>query len=209
MYRPKHFDVEDVERLQALVRHQPFATIVSPSPEGLVASHIPFVLRPNEGPHGLLFGHVARANRQWEAFDGEAEALVTFQGPHAYVSPAWMESASNVPTWNYVAVHVYGRPRILESPAVVRERMEELVGQSEQGRNAPWTTADAPAEFLDGMLRGIVAFDLLIDRIEGKWKLSQNKSDSECRRVIAGLESEGGAAGRETAREMRRELDED
>lgn len=209
MYRPKHFDVDEVERLHALIRDEPFGTLVSRTPDGFVASHIPFVLRANQGSRGALFGHVARANRQWESFDGRTEVLATFHGPHAYVSPAWMESPSNVPTWNYVAVHVYGCPRVLESPSIVRERMDELVAQSEANRASPWSTTDAPADFVDGMLRGIVAFDLEIERIEGKWKLSQNKSEADRRRAIEGLEAEGGATGCDTAAEMRRALDAD
>ncbi len=203
MYRPKHFDVDEISRLHELIREEPFGTLISPDSAGLVASHVPFVLRAG-GDLGTLFGHVARSNAQWKGFDGATEVLVTFQGPHAYVSPAWMESESNVPTWNYIAVHAYGRPRILESPTVVRERMNELVAQSERSRSLPWTIEDAPADFVEKMLRGIVAFDLEIERIEGKWKLSQNKSEADHQGALDGLEAEGGEAGAEMAREMRR-----
>ncbi len=204
MYRPKHFDVEDLDLLHGLIRAHSFGTLVSNGEDGLVASHIPFLLDPDEGASGSLFGHVARANPQWRDFDGRSDLLVTFQGPHAYVSPAWMEAETSVPTWNYVAVHVYGRPRIVEDSDRVRASIERLVAANEAPRVNPWTTTDAPPSFVDGMLRGVVAFDLPIDRIEGKWKLSQNKSPADRRGAIDGLEAEGGTPGCEVAEEMRK-----
>ncbi len=207
MYRPRHFDVDDLARLHSMIRGQSFGTLVSLGAEGLVASHIPFLLDPEQGPSGSLFGHVARANSQWKGFDGQAEVLVTFQGPHAYVSPAWMEGDQNVPTWNYVAVHVSGRPRVIADPDRVRTSIERLVAANESSRSSPWTTQDAPSDFVDGMLRGIVAFDLGIHRIEGKWKLSQNKAEVDRCGAIAGLEAEGGTAACDIAREMRASLE--
>lgn len=204
MYRPRHFDVDDIARTHAMIEEHPFGSLISRDESGLVASHIPFLLDRAVGELGSLFGHVARANDQWQSFDGAREVLVLFQGSHAYVSPAWMPGERNVPTWNYLAVHVYGRPRVVEDPEVVRARIESLVAANEASRSAPWTTADAPADFVDGMLGGIVAFDLPIDRIEGKWKLSQNKSEEDRAGAIAGLEREGGTAGCEVAQEMRK-----
>lgn len=206
MYRPKHFDEPHFERLHEFVREQPFGTIVSQGEAGLEASHVPFLIDAVPDSPGRLFGHLARANPQWRAFDGEAECLTVFQGPHAYVSPAWMESASNVPTWNYVAVHAYGRPEVIEDPDRVRAGIERLVATSEAFRSSPWATGKAPADFIDGLLRGIVAFDLPIDRIEGKWKLSQNKSEADRRGIIRGLEAEGGEASSDLARVMRDRL---
>lgn len=206
MYRPKHFDESDAERMHAMIREHSFGALVSAGDRGIVASHIPFTLDSECGALGSLFGHVARANDQWRAFDGDAEVLVIFQGPHAYVSPAWMPGERNVPTWNYVSVHVSGRPRLIDEPDIVRARIEGLVATNEASRTKPWKTTDVPADFVDGMLGGIVAFDLPIDRLEGKWKLSQNKNDADRRGAIAGLEAEGGLAGCDVAKEMRRTL---
>jgi len=206
MYRPKHFDVRSTERMHAMIREYPFGALVSTGESGFVASHLPFTLDPERGALGRLSGHFARANDQWRGFDGDAEALVLFQGPHAYVSPAWMSGARNVPTWNYIAVHVFGRPRIIDDPEIARARLESLVAANEAFRATPWTTGDAPADFVDAMVGGIVAFDLPIDRLEGKWKLSQNKTETDRRGAIEGLETEGGPAGCDVAREMRREM---
>lgn len=206
MYRPKHFDVDDLARMHAMIREHSFGTLVSQHESGPVATHIPFLLDPARGPRGCLVGHVARANDQWRSFDGNTEVLVIFLGPHAYVSPAWMDSERNVPTWNYTAVHAVGRPQVLDDPDVARTRIEELVEANEGPRTKPWTTRDAPEDFVDGMLGGIVPFDLEIDRLEGKWKLSQNKSEADRLGAIDGLENEGGASGCDVAKEMRKTL---
>src|SRR5437879_1488408 len=115
MYLPKHFEVTDEEKVNAVMLEHSFATVVTQGDGGLFASHVPVVFRPERGARGRLEGHVARANPHWRHFVPEREALVIFQGPHAYVSPSWYETKPAVPTWNYVAVHAYGRPRLLES----------------------------------------------------------------------------------------------
>ena len=204
MYRPRHFDVSDRAELLEQIRKEPFGVLVSQGGQGLVASHVPFLLERGEDGD-VLFGHVARPNEQWRDFDGQSEVLVVFSGPHAYVSPAWASPEKTVPTWNYVAVHVYGVPRIVEAPAVVRQRIDQLVAEHEGRRDRPWASDQLPESLFGGLLRGIVAFELVIDRIEGKRKLSQNKSEADRRGVVQGLEAEGGAPGWDVAREMRKE----
>lgn len=205
MYRPRHFDVSDRATLLEQIRKEPFGVLFSQVDQRLVASHVPFLLETGDGGD-VLFGHVARPNEQWRDFDGRREVLVVFSGPHAYVSPAWASPEKTVPTWNYVAVHVYGVPRIVEDPTSVRRRIDELVAEHEGRRDRPWASEQLPDELVGGLLRGIVAFELVVDRIEGKWKLSQNKSEDDRRGVVQGLEAEGGAPGWDVAREMRKEL---
>jgi transcriptional regulator len=197
MYVPEHFAERDVAALHALVRTRPFALLTSARPGAPpVATHLPLLL---DGEQGMLVGHVARANPHWRHFDGETPALAVFQGPHAYVSARWYGAAKNVPTWNYLAVHVSGRPRILSDTARVFALLRELMGENdlalpEPARalgQGPRELADIPFAHLDRLARGIVAFELPIERISGKRKLSQNKKPSERRLLAAGLRAAG------------------
>jgi len=178
MYVPQHFAVSDAAIADAFVREYAFATLVSNRGEGLFATHVPLLLEGSLGEQARFLGHVARANPHWRAFDGEREFLAIFSGPHAYVSPAWYVDQRAVPTWNYAAVHVYGRVRALEDP----ERVQALLGQllqTYEGSAAPaWRTA-LPADFWSSMSRGIVAFELHVLRYEAKFKLGQNRSQAD------------------------------
>ncbi len=194
MYVPPAFAEENPETLHALIRSHDFGlllTVVDGAPFG---THLPFMLDAERGEKGTLVAHMARANPHWRSFDGAAEALVVFQGPHAYVSPSWYDPANNaVPTWNYAVVHAYGVPRILDDPGEVRARQERLVDVQEAGMAAPWRMDSQPENYLAGMLKGIVAFEIPIARLEGKFKLNQNHPEGNRRGAIAGLKARGGA----------------
>ena len=164
MYVPGSFAVSDEKTLEAFSETYDFGTLVSSSSAGLIASHIPLVLR-HVGKKALLVGHVARANDQWRHFDGSAEALAVFHGPHAYVSPTWYATSPAVPTWNYAAVHVYGKPRANEDRASTRSALEALVARYESTRANPWKTDDLAADSYAKLAAAIVAFEMPIDRI--------------------------------------------
>jgi len=187
MYVPKAFREDDVARLHGFIRTWSFALLVTDVDGVPGATHLPFVLEAAAGPQGRLIGHVARANPQWQAFDGTRQALAVFGGPHAYVSPTWYATSPAVPTWNYAAIHAYGRPRILEGTEAARDAVERLVRE----HDAAWRLGDQPAEFVAGMLRGIVAFELPIERLEGKLKLSQNRPAADRPGILRGLRAGG------------------
>jgi transcriptional regulator len=200
MYIPKHFELTDKATMHDLMRQFSFATIVSVL-EGLpFATHMPVVVRPELGEHGLLRTHIARANPQWESFSTDAEILVIFQGDHTYISPKWYETHPSVPTWNYVTVHAYGKPKIVEEPERVRELLDELIGTYEGEKG--WNSSHLSEKYMDGMMRGIVAFEIEITRLEGKMKLSQNRSETDRHGVIAGLDASTQTVDHEVARHM-------
>ena len=197
MYVPKAFREDDVARLHGFLRAWSFALLVTDVDGEPVATHLPLVLDERAAPDGRLIGHVARPNPQWRAFDGRRQALAIFSGPHAYVSPTWYATAPAVPTWNYAAVHAYGRPRVLEGLDATRDAVARLVAVHDPA----WRLADQPADFIAGMLRGIVAFEMPIERLEGKLKLSQNRPAADRPGVVRALRS-GGAPGRAVAELM-------
>jgi transcriptional regulator len=189
MYTPEAFREDDITRLHALMQDYNFAALVTQQPDGLpVATHLPFIVDTKRGSsgYGTLLCHMARANPQWRSFDGEREALVIFQGPHAYVSPSWYEEPLSVPTWNYAVVHAYGRPRIIEDATELYNNLRMLVQQSEAQFEKPWPF-DLPANFVQGMMRGTVGFEIEITRLEGKFKLNQNRSLADQAHVAATL----------------------
>jgi transcriptional regulator len=193
MYVPKHFAETDVAKLHALMRAHAFAMLVSWQDGAPFATHVPLLLDAERGPFGTLVGHMARANPHWQAFDARAPALAIFQGPHAYVSPRWFTSAPNVPSWNYEVVHATGAPRVLEDPAAVRALLERSAALFEAGAKEPWSLASVTEKYVAGLQRGIVAFEVPIERLEGKRKLSQNKPAADRAGVAAGLRAEGSA----------------
>jgi transcriptional regulator len=189
MYVPAPFAVSDEKTLEWFIERYEFATLITPSATGLVASHIPIMLRRSAG-NSVLIGHVARANRQWKHFDGSADALAIFQGPHAYVSPTWYASSPAVPTWNYAVVHVYGKPRAREEGSFTAAALRDLVARHEDSRATPWRTEDLAADVYEKLAKGIVAFEMPIDRIEGKFKLGQNRSQDDRLGMLKGLDAE-------------------
>lgn len=189
MYVPKHFAVNDPAWIAAFIDEHRFATLVTVLDGVPFATHLPLVYDPRSGPHGTLLGHVARANPHWRTLD--VEQLAIFTGPHAYVSPTWYEAAGPaVPTWNYTAVHAYGRARILEEASEVRALLVRLTDREESGFERPYTVDAQDADYLEHMMRQIVAFELPIERLEAKAKLSQNRTPEERERVAAALGGE-------------------
>lgn len=211
MYVPAAFRLTDRARMIEIMRAYNFALLVT-APDGRAqASHLPFLYEAEEGPEGTLYAHMARANPQWRDFAAVAEsggeALVVFQGPHSYISPTWYASEQpNVPTWNYVAVHAYGRPQVIEDPAAARALLERLVAVQEAGLMPSWFTAGLSDTFISGMLRGLVAFRMPVARLEAKAKLSQNKTAAQLAAATAVLEAAEAPIARETGAWMRAAL---
>jgi transcriptional regulator len=183
MYIPKSFAETDLPTLYQFMREYNFATLVSQSEGHLSATHLPVLL---DAERGVLKAHLARANDQWKTFGGQ-EALVIFQGPHSYISPTWYEVHPSVPTWNYAAVHVYGTPYLIEDEDAVRAGLGELVYHHEQGRQPEWPMDGLPEDYIQKMMRSIVFFEIGIARIEGKYKLNQNRSEIDQERVVERL----------------------
>jgi transcriptional regulator len=203
MYLPAPFLETDRATLAAVIQDFPFALLIATRdgapPE---IAHLPFLLEPGEGEHGTLYFHVARPNPVGGLLDGTKPATVVFQGPHAYVSPSWYQGEVAVPTWNYVAVHAHGTPvPIIDDQAVAR-LLDRLVASEERHLPAPWTTAGQTTDFLGKMRRGIVAFAMPIERLEGKFKLSQNRPAADREGARAGLRGRGGTLNLATADAM-------
>jgi transcriptional regulator len=195
VYVPPAFREDRPDVLHGVIRGYSFGTLVSSLDGEPFATHLPFLLDPTRGEHGTLLGHLARANPHWQGFATGGESLALFQGPHAFISPTWYATEFAVPTWNYVAVHAYGRPRVIEDEATVRAFLERLVGEYEDPKGRPWTMERLPAEMLSGLLRAIVAFEIPITRMEGKRKLNQNRSQADRRGVVAALRQQGDPLG--------------
>lgn len=192
MYIPPWFEEKDSRILTRFIRDHPFATLVSVTPNGPLATHLPLELMSIEesgDPHPILLGHVARANPHWRHF--ASDALAIFHGPHAYISPSWYVSDRLVPTWNYAAVHVYGRPRVLEDPIRVRQVLDTLVERFESSRPNRWVNS-LELEFMNKLQSSIVAFEFPIDRMEGKVKLGQNHQQADQEASLAALSAESG-----------------
>jgi transcriptional regulator len=213
VYVPPHFRQDDGDAIAALIAAAPLGTLVTTGAAGFHASHVPMMLDRDASPNGTLLFHLARANEQWRDVDPDAEAMVIFRGADAYISPSWFptkrETGKVVPTWNYVAVHVYGPLRISEEPAHLRDLVERLTGVHEAAMPHPWEVSDAPESYVAGQLRGIVGIELPIARIEAKWKLSQNKTAADISGAVAALLASNDANARATGAEMAAALDED
>ena len=198
MYLPAHFAEVRSAVVHALVEQHPLATLVLSHADTLVANHVPLRFAANSPAGEVLQGHVARANPLWQMLAAEPRALAIFQGPQAYVSPSLYPGKAGhgkvVPTWNYAVVHVHGRLRAIDSREWLRALVTQQTVSQEQARAQPWQVSDAPAAYIDTMLGGIVGIELTVERIEGKYKLSQNRETADREGVIAGLSSSPGAA---------------
>ncbi|MGA9868725.1 MAG: FMN-binding negative transcriptional regulator [Acetobacteraceae bacterium] len=192
---PPAFNEERTDILHAAIREAGLATLVTLTDEGLIASHVPLLLDPTPAPYGTLIGHLASPNPQAKHSVADVQALAIFQGPDAYVTPSWYatkrETGKVVPTWNYVAIHAYGSIRFFDDSARLLEIVTRLTERHESSRAQPWGVADAPADFVATMLRGIIGFEIPIARLQGKWKMSQNRPPADRVGVIAGLTEEG------------------
>jgi transcriptional regulator len=203
MYQPTHFREDRIEVQHDLIRAHPLGLVITAGPGGLMANSIPFLVGPGVSEKGTLRGHLARANPQWRELGAVEECLVVFQGPQAYITPSWYatkrETGKVVPTWNYVTVHVWGRPAVVEDTGWLRRQIEDLTRSRERVRAAPWHVSDAPENYIAAQIQAIVGVEIAIARIEGKWKVSQNRPAADRTGVVAGLR-EIGEAGEAMAR---------
>ena len=201
MYLPSTFKINDPSIINDLMRSYSFAQLVTNVNGIPFASHIPLLLDQVES-QGRLLGHVAKANKQWVGFDGTNEALIVFTGPHAYISPNWYTSENLVPTWNYISVHAYGKPRIISDPIDAVDVMRRLVEFYENDDTGNWSIDNLDSNFKEKKLKGIVTFEIPIDRVEGKFKLSQNRALLDRQGAIQGLIDSGGVEEKKLAQFM-------
>ena len=204
MYIPTAFAETDTVALHEFMRRYSFAVLISHGNEGLLANHVPLLLDVEGAPQGVLLGHMARANPQWDQVEGEVMAV--FSGPHAYVSPAWYGEAETVPTWNYVAVHAHGTFHVIEDKDILLSILRRSVQFYESRRESPWDFVDS-APHIDRLLEAIVGFRVVIKRLEGKRKLSQNHTEVRRRRVIQALAGQPDDDSQAIARLMAEDLD--
>jgi transcriptional regulator len=205
MYNPRSYRNDRLEELFALIRRYNFGTLFTHRQGESFVTHLPFLVDAERGSHGTLVAHMARANGHWKAFDGAAPSVVVFTGPHAYVSPAWYREQETVPTWNYAVVHATGTPRLVTDDTRLREMVMRLVENHEAPLDRPWDVRRAES-VMRIELAAIVGFEIPIDHIEGKFKLSQNRSREDQEGVVRALESSGDSSEREIARMMRENL---
>jgi transcriptional regulator len=193
MYLPRHFQENRVDAVATIIRDHPLATLVSLAGDGLLATHLPMLWDPEPAPFGTLTGHVARPNPYGRVMPSHVDSLAIFTGPHAYISPSWYPSKREhgkvVPTWNYIVVHAYGPLRTIDDAAWVRALVTRLTEIQERDMPDPWRIADAPESFIERMVAGIVGVEMPIRRFEGKWKLSQNRTDADVASTIEGLDA--------------------
>lgn len=199
MYVPKAFHEDRADVLHAAMKEIGAAAIVGHDADGLVATHAPIELVPEPVPNGIIRIHFARANPHAQAIKDGQELLLIFQGPQGYITPSWYPSkhltGKVVPTWNYVAVHAYGTAKVFEDAIKLKAHLAALTDHFEGGYHLPWKIDDAPQAFIDGMCRAIIGFEITLNRIEGKWKMSQNKSAHDRMGVMNGLRAQGDSVG--------------
>ncbi|MBF6594425.1 MAG: FMN-binding negative transcriptional regulator [Thermaceae bacterium] len=199
MYIPKFNQVTDAGVMLEFMQHNAFATLVSLHQGMPFATPIPFVVESTQ----RLTGHMAKANPQWTSFEQNGQVLIIFQGHHSFISPTWYEKHPSVPTWNYMTVQAYGKLRVVEEPEAVKELLHALVSQYEQ----EWKMEELPETYLHGMMQGIVAFEIEITRLEGKFKLSQNRSQADQKRVVEALGASSNPSDRAIAEQMAKHLE--
>lgn len=195
MYRPPAFREDRLDVMHDLIRKHPLAMLVTGGEHGLMANLIPFEIDPDGSPNGTLRAHLAKANEQVAALQAGAEAMIIFQGPNTYVTPSWYatkrEHGKVVPTWNYVVVQAWGTPHVEDGAEWLRRQIGSLTRTQEAGRAQPWAVEDAPENFIAGQIKGIIGIEIPISRIEGKWKVSQNRGEADRTGVADGLRQEG------------------
>jgi transcriptional regulator len=198
MYQPPHFREDRLDVQHRLIVTHPLGLLVTAGPGGLQANNIPFLIDPAASERGTLRAHLARANPQIAELAAVTECLIVFQGPQHYISPSLyptkQEAGKVVPTWNYITVHAWGAPRVIDDAGWIHQQVDDLTHHKESTRAAPWQVSDAPDAFVNAQLKGIIGLEIPIARIEGKWKVSQNRPAVDQAGVVAGLQSEGGDA---------------
>lgn len=207
MYIPKHFSENNTIILQQLMHDYSFATLVSTGEDGVpLATPLPMLYEPDPPPYGVLKAHMALGNPQWRTFQTEREVLVIFQGPHTYISPSWYEVELSVPTWNYATVHAYGKARCIEDQTELYAHLKALIETHEAQFAEPWPF-QLPTDYLERMMKGTVGFTIQITRLEGKFKMSQNRTVAEQEHVIEALNTATDTTTRAVAQIMRKRLD--
>jgi transcriptional regulator len=195
MYQLLHFREDRVEVQHALIRAHSLGLLVTAGPGGLQANHIPFLVDDDGSECGALRAHLARANPQVHELLAVGECLIVFQGPQLYISPSLYptkrETGKVVPTWNYITVHAWGRPHVIDDTAWLRQQIDDLTRHKEATRAAPWQVSDAPDPFVAAQIKGIIGLEIPISRIEGKWKVSQNRPAVDRTGVVEGLRGNG------------------
>jgi transcriptional regulator len=203
LYLPAHFNETRVDVLHALMRAHPLTTLVTSSDSGLIANHVPVQTLDEPTPLGSIRGHVARANPLWREYRGDSQALAIFQGPQVYISPSFYPSKAKtgevVPTWDYAVVHASGTLRFIDDVEWLRSFVSGLTDTHESARPQPWNIGDAPANYIDKMLKLIVGFEFSIAALTGKWKVSQNRPEADRQGVIHNLRSAGDPDSRDIA----------
>lgn len=205
MYTPFSFVEKHLSKLHSCIEENSFATLVTTDSTGPVVSHLPLLLDRDAGPNGTLIGHMAKANSQWRDIKN-ADALAIFHGPHAYVSPGWLDEQNVVPTWNYVAVHATGKVKLVEDQTEMLDIVRRYVNFYESSMPEPWQLESADPEFIEKLLDAIVGFTIEIESIEGKWKLNQNHPEERRQRIIDGLQSRPGEDNSQIAELMQATL---
>jgi transcriptional regulator len=197
MYQPPHFREDRIEVQHDLIRNHSLGLLITAGPGGLIANPVPFLI-DSASKHGTLRAHIARGNPQQHELAAVDECLIVFQGPQEYVTPSWyatkQETGKVVPTWNYATVHAWGRPQIIEDAAWLRRQLDDLTLLKEGRRPKPWAVGDAPEPFVAAQMKGIIGIEIPIDRIEGKWKVSQNRPEKDRAGVVTGLRAGGESA---------------
>lgn len=190
MYQPPHHREDRIEVQHQLITSSPFGLLISIGPDGLLANGVPFIFDAARGPFGTLQAHMAKANRQWKTLNGQ-QVLVIFQGPQNYISPSYYETKREtgkvVPTWNYIMVQARGQALVHDDAQWLARQIEVLTNQHESSRERPWTVNDAPHDYMQSQLKGIVGIEIEITALEGKWKVSQNRPEADRRGVAEGL----------------------
>ena len=191
MYTPDILKIEDRDEITAIIQQNSFAALTGPGADGrITGTHLPFMYDPSVGEHGRLIAHMGKSNDHWQGFSGDVEFMVIFAGPHGYISPAWYADEPAVPTWNYVAIHAYGVPRVIEDETAKRQMLVNLIAENEAQFDAPWTYQGSE-NFMSAMIRATVAFEIDITQLDAKAKLGQNRTDGDKSGTVQGLRSQG------------------
>lgn len=210
MYVPKIHAETRLDVLHGLVEAHSLGTWVAATDAGLEVNHLPFVLDRSRGEYGTLMGHISRANPIWHQKAGGAQDVVIFRGPQAYITPSWYpgkrDHGKEVPTWNYAVVSIWGQPRFMEDPQWLHDHLRSLTDIHEEGNETPWKVEDAPEDFTRKLVRAIIGVEIPIAKIEGKWKVSQNRTAPDQQGVIAGLADRGDAQDAAMARLVEQHL---